>query len=150
MTRGVRASMRTLLVALACAAPPLHAEQFVRAGRFEIHYNAFHADAVPAEVAAAHGIARSRKRALVNVTVLAPQASGLARAAEATVSGSVTNLSGQRQPLVFRAVREAEALYYLAEFPIAGEDRYRFTLAVRPAGASREETIRFEQPLVGR
>ena len=146
--RAARAAMLALW--LAFAAMPLQAEQFVRAGRFEIHYNAFHADAVPAEVAAAHGIARSRNRALVNVTVLSPQASGIAQAAEAAVSGSVANLAGQRQALEFRAVREADAVYYLAEFPIAGEDRYRFTLSVRPAGATRDESIRFEQPLVGR
>lgn len=139
-----------LALGLAAAGTPLHAEQYVRAGAFEIHYNAFHADAVPAAVAAAHGIARSRNRALVNVTVLAPRSEGLATPSEASVTGSVANLAGQRQPLEFRAVREAGALYYLAEFPIAGEDRYRFTLAVRPAGASRDETIRFEQPLVGR
>jgi hypothetical protein len=97
-----------------------------------------------------HGIARSRYRALVNVTVLAPEPSGLARPSEASVRGSVANLAGQRQALEFRAVREADALYYLAEFRIAGEDRYRFELAVRPAGAARAETIRFEQPLEAR
>jgi hypothetical protein len=43
---------------------------------------------------------------------------------------------------------EGDALYYLAEFPIAGEDVYRFELAVTPAGAAHAETIRFEQPLV--
>lgn len=134
--------------ALACA--PAAAEQFVRAAGFEIHYNAFHSDAVPAEVASAHGIARTRSRGLVNVTVLAPRDGGVGHAAEARVAGSVVNLAGQRQALEFRAIREAGALYYLAEFAIAGEDLYRFALEVQPAGAARAESIRFQQPLVGR
>lgn len=137
-------------LALALAPAASWAEQFVRAGGFEIHYNAFHADAVPAEVAAAHGLVRSGNRGLVNVTVLVPVDGGVARPAEASVAGSVTNLAGQRRTLAFRAVREATALYYLADFPIAGEDVYRFALEVVPAGATRPEAIRFEQPLVGR
>ena len=147
MTR-VRATWFFALALLASAAAL--AEQFVRAGGFEIHYNAFHADAVPAEVAAAHGIVRSGNRGLVNVTVLTPVEGAVARPTEASVEGSVSNLAGQRQSLAFRAVREADALYYLADFPIAGEDVYRFTLEVTPAGATRAETIRFDQPLVGR
>lgn len=145
--------MAPLLVALAALAltpSRVRAEQFVRAGGVEIHYNALHADAVPADVAAAHGLVRSGNRGLVNVTVLTPVEGAVARPTEATVSGSVSNLAGQRQSLTFRAVREATALYYLADFPIAGEDVYRFTLDVTPAGASRPEAIRFEQPLVGR
>ena len=137
-------------LALALASPWAGAERFVRAGGVEIHYNAFHADAVPAEVAAAHGLVRSGNRGLVNVTVLTPAAGEVGRPTEAAVSGSVSNLAGQRQALTFRAVREATALYYLADFPIAGEDVYRFALEVTPAGASRAEAIRFEQPLVGR
>ena len=139
-----------LLLAALALAPAAHAEQFVRAGGVEIHYNAFHADAVPAEVAAAHGLVRSGNRGLVNVTVLAPVEGGLARPVEATVAGTVSNLAGQRRALAFRAVREATALYYLAEFDIAGEDVYRFVLEVTPSGAARAETIRFTQPLVGR
>ena len=139
-----------LLAALALAPPAARAEQFVRAGGFEIHYNAFHADAVPAEVATAHGLVRSGNRGLVNVTVLSAGEGGVGRPAEASVTGSVSNLAGQRQSLTFRAVREATALYYLADFPIAGEDVYRFALEVTPAGANRAETIRFDQPLVGR
>ena len=72
------------------------------------------------------------------------------QASEASVAGSVVNLAGQRQALAFRAIREADALYYLAEFAIAGEDLYRFELEVQPARAARAESIRFQQPLVGR
>ena len=143
-----RAALLALAAAFACL--PAAAEQFVRAGPFEIHYNAFHSDAVPAEVASAHGIPRSRSRGLVNVTVLRPGSDGLGRPTAASVTGSVRNLAGQRQPLEFRAVREADALYYIAEFAIAAEDRYRFELSVRADGAARAESIRFEQPLVGR
>ena len=142
------AALVVLAGALACV--PVAAEQFVRAGGFEIHYNAFHSGVVPAEVASAHGIARTRSRGLVNVTVLAPRDGGVGQATEARVAGSVVNLAGQRQALAFRAIREADALYYLAEFAIAGEDLYRFELEVQPARAARAESIRLQQPLVGR
>jgi hypothetical protein len=146
-------SRSLLLAALALSAlAPVaaRAEQFVRAAGVEIHYNAFHADAVPAEVAAAHGIVRSGNRGLLNVTVLTPVEDGVGRPTEASVTGTVSNLAGQRQSLTFRPVREATALYYLADFPISGEDVYRFALEVSPPGASAPVTIRFQQALVGR
>jgi len=128
----------------------VRSEQFLRAGAVEIHYNAFRSDAIPAEVATALEITRSEQRGLVNVSVVHPGTAGQPRGGDAEVTGSVANLAGQRQPLVFRAVREANAQSYLAEFPIAGEDVYRFELEVRPAGATDPLAIRFEQPLVGR
>lgn len=142
-----RARIAALLLG-ALAAGAAHAERFVRSGALEIHYNAIHADAVDPAAARAHGIARSAHRGLVNVSVVARDDAPVPRAVEASVSGAVSNLAGQRQALAFRAVREGEALYYLAEFPIAGEDVYRFELAVAPAGSARVETIRFDQPLV--
>ncbi len=147
----MRALFACVLAASAALAPlPATAEQFLRAGGVDIHYNAFHADAIPADVARTHGIARSRNRGVVNVTVRTTSADGLGRAAQARVTGTVANLAGQVSPLAFREVRERDALYYLAEFAIAGEDRYRFELEVLPTGAARAESIRFEQPLVGR
>lgn len=128
----------------------VRAEQFVRAGGVEIHYNAFRSDAIPAEIAAEMKIARSDRHGLVNVSIVRTGVDGLPRGEDAEVTGSVANLAGQRQPLVFRAVHESNAQSYLAEFPIAGEDVYRFTLEVRPAGAADSRVIRFEQQLVGR
>lgn len=143
----MRAALVAALGVLALVAGAARAERYVRSGGVEIHYNALHADAVDPAAARAHGIARSSHRGLVNVSVVAPGGAAPS-AVEASVSGAVSNLAGQRQALAFRTVREGDALYYLAEFPIAGEDVYRFELAVTPAGAARTETIRFEQPLV--
>lgn len=119
-------------------------------GEFTIHYNALPTTALAADVVGAYGIVRSGNRGLVNVAVLRQRA-GQAEpvAVAATVTGTVRNLLGQQNPLPMREVREQDAIYYLGEFRIRGEERLRFDLRVTPEGAARAIPVRFEHDFVG-
>ena len=137
------------LGALVWGAGDARAESARRFGPYEIHYNAFNADFIPAEVARAHGLPRSKARGLLNVTVLKHRDDGTTAPAEATVAVTVTNLVGQQQTVRMRAIREPDALYYLGEFRIAGQDTYRFDVEVTPGDTARAYALKFSQELFG-
>ena len=115
-------------------------------GIWEVHTSAFRSDFLTAEVATQYGIARSGKRAVVNIAVL--RIDGAAPvAAPARIEGTVRNLVGQMRQLTLRAIREGDALYYIGEFAIAGTDTYRIELILRPEGATRDYRLTHSQNL---
>lgn len=144
---------RRLLMAVLALPALAIAQQGQRAhndGDYSIHYNALPTTALAADVAGAYGIVRSSSRGLVNVAVLRRRpGQDEPVAVAATVTGSVRNLLGQQNPLPMREVREQDAIYYLGEFRIRGEERLRFDLQVTPEGAGRAIPVRFEHDFIG-
>lgn len=137
--------LRGLLgAALALAALPALAEQSVRSGDVVVHYSALPTTSLSPEVARHSGITRSANRALVNVAIRQGQP-GADRALSGQVQIVATNLSGQRSDLQVREVREADAIYYLAQARTAGTDTLAFEIEVLPEGASAPIRIQFTQ-----
>jgi hypothetical protein len=141
----MRAAFALLLFLTATGAPRAENAQTLD-GRWEVHTSAFRSDFLTPEVATQYGIVRSGKRALVNVAILRIDGAEPVAAA-ARIEGTVRNLVGQTQTLSLRAVREAEALYYIGEFAIAGTDTYRIELTLRPDEATRDYRVMFTQNL---
>ncbi|HWU52508.1 MAG TPA: DUF4426 domain-containing protein [Tahibacter sp.] len=122
-------------------------EQLQKFDDYIVHYNALSADMLPAEVAAAYKIARSSKQGLLNIAV---QKTGGAEPVPvaARISGNVANLAGQRSDMTVREIREADAIYYLAEFPVRGSDTLNFDLRITPADSPRSYTLKFSKNYV--
>lgn len=122
-------------------------EQLQKFDEYVVHYNALSADMLPAEVAAAYKIARSSKQGLLNIAV---QKTGGAEPVPvaASISGNVANLAGQRSDMSVREIREADAIYYLAEFPVRGSDTLNFDLRITPADGTRSYTLKFSKNYV--
>ena len=140
-----RAPFTTLLLLVAAAlAPPVLADNSTRAGDYVVHHNAVPAASVAPDVARRYGITRSVNRALINITVRQGEP-GADRAVQATVKLAATNLNGQRQVLRAGEVREGDAVYYLAEARISGNDTLVFELEVTPGGATAPITATFQQ-----
>ncbi|TDX24625.1 uncharacterized protein DUF4426 [Modicisalibacter xianhensis] len=118
------------LALLWLVAGAVQAEQVEHVGRYRIHYSAVNTSFLTPEVAAAYDIQRSKRTALLNVSVLEVQPDGSTQPVAATVEGRVGNLANQSQPLSFRTVREGESIYQLAVFPIQRGEPMRFTLDV--------------------
>lgn len=138
-----------LLAALLRTAPAL-AERSHTDGEYVIHYNALPTTALSPDVARTYGITRSGTRALLNVAVLRQSAGDAEpRPVGAEVAARVRHLTGQSLPIELREVRDQDAIYYIGEFRIRGREDLRFELDVRPEGAGRTITARFEQHLVG-
>lgn len=122
-------------------------EQLQRFDDYVVHYNALSADMLPAEVAAAYKIPRSSKQGLLNIAVQRTDGAEPVAVA-ARISGSVANLAGQRSEMTVREIREADAIYYLAEFPVRGSDTLNFDLRIAPTDSTRSYTLKFSKNYV--
>lgn len=126
------------LFALLLALPAL-AERKQSVGEYEVHYSVFHSSFLQPDIAQATGLVRSKQLGVLNLAVLRN-----GTAVPATVSGSFKNLLSQNSPLSFKQVKEGEAIYYLSQFPVEGQDTLRFELSVQPMGGS-PITLQFSQ-----
>lgn len=122
---------------------PSWAGQFKNIKDAEIHYVAFNSTFLTAKVARSYGLKRNEYSAIINISVLDKSSLGKPATA-AKVSGSVKNLIGQIKTLSFKEIKEGEAIYYLAEFPISHEDNLTFTIDVN-AGNVGSGPLRFSQ-----
>lgn len=116
-------------------APPAQPseESFKEFGNYEVHYNAIRADQIPAEVARAHGIERSKNRVMLNVTILRKDADHAPRKpVKGTVSVDAYNLNGQLKNIEMRQVTEGEAIYYIGTVGISGSEILVFDIKALP------------------
>ena len=97
-------------------------------GEYTIHYSAFNADFLSPSVARAYGIQRSKNRAVLNITVLKKIDSGLPKGIQAKVTGSAVTVYQKARPLRFREVKDQDAYYYIAEFPVTNEETLNFKI----------------------
>lgn len=114
-----------------CLALPALAERKYSFDDVDVHYSAFNSSFLQPQIAAAAGLTRAGSQGVLNIAVLRN-----GKPIVATVSGQVRNLMGQLNNLSFRQVREGDAVYYLAQFPI-GEETLSFSINVQAAGGPR-------------
>ena len=88
---------------------------------YEIHYTTFKSTLIPAKVATAHGITRSDRRIVTNISIRKDN-----QAVAAILTGTTRNLLSQLFQLNFVEVTEPGAIYYLANQLIDEKDTLRF------------------------
>ena len=119
--------LKLLLLLFCCLGSlPSFAARYLDHGEHRIHFTTFSSLIIPADVASAHAIVRSKKRIVLNLSVLKQGVP-----ATASISGHVINLLNQRFELVFDEINEAEAVYYLASYLALEHDILRFNLDVQ-------------------
>ncbi|NVD05597.1 DUF4426 domain-containing protein [Vibrio sp. JPW-9-11-11] len=133
----------TTLLLTALFAMPTWAGQFKTIKDVEVHYSAFNSTFLTAKVARSYQLKRNGYSAIINISVLDNSQAGKP-ATTATLSGSARNLIGQTRELQFRQVKEGDAIYYLAEFPISDQEQLTFNLDVN-AGIKGAGTLKFSQ-----
>lgn len=131
------------LLALAAALPASGAG-FLRSGDLRVHFNALPSTELTPEVARQYGVTRSANRALVNISVRRGEP-GADVAVPAQVTVAATNLAGQRQDVRMREVRDGDALYYLGEARVAGQDTLTFEIEVVVDGEPKPMGATFRQ-----
>lgn len=112
---------------------------------YTIFHNILRTDILTPEVAARYGIRRSPKRAMLNVSVRQMDGSLVGLPATARVVAHSRTLIGQRTELEMRELREADAIYYINEFPIHNGLDLTFELEVTPAASGQTHSISFRQ-----
>ncbi len=132
----------TLLILFAGLAP---AENVTRANGYAVHHNALTTDSLSAEVARNYGIRRSTSRGMVNIAVIRESAGTTGTPVQAKVKVVARNLMGQKRDIPVREIREGEAIYYIADFPVAHREHLIFEIEVLPKGEVHPLNARFEQ-----
>lgn len=110
------------------------AENATRTGGYTIHHNAITTDSLPVQVATAYGLQRSKSRGLLNVSVLRDEPGKMGTPVRAEIRAVAKTLYGQIRPIELREVIEDQAIYYIADFPVAHREILRFELEVMPEG----------------
>lgn len=121
---------------------PSQAEIKKTLGSWEVHYIAFTSTFLTPEIARANKILRSKKNALVNISVL-DRRSKEAQAVEMT--GTARNLLGTLKPLTFKEVVEGDAIYYLASVPFSHKEVLRFDINIKQG--STTQNLKFQQTM---
>lgn len=121
------------------------AGQFKTIKDAEVHYVVFNSTFMTPQIARSYGLKRNEFTATVNVSVL-DRASAGKPAMAVRIEGSAKNLIGQTRTLEFKEIKEGDAIYYLAQFPIVNEDTYKFTIDI-DAGNKGRGPISFSQKL---
>jgi hypothetical protein len=119
----------TLAAILLMFTPLSYAEQLIESDKYEIHYNAFNTMIVPSDTAQTYGFTRARNRALLNISVLDRATK---TPLSAVVSGTRSNIVGQVLPLEFQKIKEANAIYYIAQLRFSEAELWRFDLSIQP------------------
>lgn len=141
---SLRFLMPALMLLLAMALPA-QAEQYREFGDYRIHYSAFKSDLISPEVAKAHGLTRSRYRAIVNITVQKKSGENGFEPARARVEGTARDAYSKLHTLKMQEIREGTVVYYLAELPIVDQQRLNFEIRVIPEGEKVAHSIEFER-----
>lgn len=124
-----RAILSALILTLAFIGN-VSAEQKQKVGNFDIHYVAFGSTFLTPSIAKSYGIKRSSYTGIINVSVLDTSQDGNPPVA-VEISGIANNLLDARINLAFREIREADAIYYVAEVPYRDDQEINFKLAIK-------------------
>lgn len=124
----------------------VQAENATHAGGYSIHHNALTTDNLSAEVTRAYGIVRSNSRGMINISVIHEKPGTTGAPVTAQITLKAKNLVGQkRDDIQLREVREQNAIYYIADFPVANHEHLVFDLDVIPEGETHPLHARFDQ-----
>jgi len=134
------AALLSLLVS-----PTIQAEQSKVFGSYTVHYSAFTTDNLTSSVAKLYNIPRSKKRALLNISVLKKTADGSSKPTRAIIKGTATNLSQQLRELEPREISEKGAIYYIAETPVDNAEILKYRLEITPQGEKTTYTLSFQE-----
>lgn len=108
-------------------------------GPLDVHYNIFNSTFLQPETANAVGLNRSKNQAVINVSMVKD-----AKGQKGAVTGNFKNLLGQTETLTFKEIDEGDAVYYLAQFAITGQEILRFELQVTDADG-KTHLLKFNQ-----
>lgn len=139
----IRSAMLAAVV-LALNTTAAQALQAVEFGEYIIHYNAFTADMLDPPVAKAHGIQRSQNRGVLTVAIQR-KPGHVPADVPAQVKAQARTQNQQLRPMEVREIRDGQAIYYLADFPVRNEEVLDFEVNVQPQQASEPYTLRFRQ-----
>lgn len=121
------------------------AENFKDFGDYVIHFNAISTDQLAPEVARTYDIVRSKHKAMLNIAIIRKVEGTLGKSVPGRVEARAANLTGQLKDIALRRIAEGEAIYYIAEMPVANGETLIFDVDVLPENETARFSFRFKQ-----
>jgi hypothetical protein len=118
-------------------------------GDYEVHFNAISTDRLSPEIAKNYNIVRSKNRAMLNISIIKKVAGTPGVPVPGTVAVQVANLNGQIKDFTLREIKEAEAVYYIADIPVSNGEQLVFTVDVTPANETNRYSVKFNRQFYG-
>jgi hypothetical protein len=158
MTRIACLSLGATLLLAACSEPGTDnaqnqtdndvlpaTESIKEFGDYVVYFNALSTDLLDADIAGEYEIIRSKNRVLLNIVMEHRPAIGVPTVVPGLVKASAANLNGQLRNLLTREIREADAIYYIAETQVVNGESLIFTIEATPESASTPLVVRFQK-----
>lgn len=114
-------------------------------GDYVVHFSAMSTDTLQPEVARTYNIARSKNRAMLNISIVKKVAGTIGQSVTADVRLTANNLTGQVKNMVLRKIQEGDAIYYIGDVPVANAETLIFNLSVTPDGETDSYSVRFSR-----
>jgi hypothetical protein len=114
-------------------------------GDYVLYFNAMSTDQLQPEVARAYNIARSKSRAMLNVSIVKTSDGGLGSPVNAKVNVSAANLTGQIKNLTLRQIQEGDAVYYIGDVAVANGETLVFDINAIPENETTPFNVRFSR-----
>ncbi len=115
-----------LLVSLFFSVATL-AEQKETLGDWDVHYIAFDSTFITPDIAKHYGIVRSKYNGVINISVLNTESQ---IAQSAVLTGTARNLLGVSKKLLFKEIKEGDAIYYLAVIAFSDQETFRISVDI--------------------
>lgn len=140
-TQAVRllAALMLMLAASSSAWPQAHTRQF---GDYTLRVSTAGTQNLSPETAREHGIERSPRRAVLNVTVLTKEA-GVDKTVPAKVQAYVRNLSGHRRDIDMRETLAGGRVSYMGTYDFVHGEVLDFTITAQPEGSSETMSMSY-------
>lgn len=134
-----------LLLSCALACHSSQAEEQFELGEYTLYYTLFNSTFVPADIARAYKLKRSKYEWLLNVVV---SKNGEHGGVPVKLSGHNKNLMAQQKLLRFNEIKETGTVYYLAPVRVSGEDVLHFELNVVLPNQTEPHTVKFTDKVI--
>lgn len=131
------------LLWLGCLSAPAWAEQYQAIKDLEVHYSAFNSSFLTPATASQYHLTRNGYTGILNISVLNRAKAGKP-STTAEIEASGKTLLGKIIPLTFKRIKQGDAQYYLAQFPIRNQENISFTINI-DAGEKGSGAIKFSQ-----
>lgn len=139
---GQDASQETQMVQPAPEPDNLASKDF---GDYVVHFNAISTDQLSSEIARTYNIVRSKKRAMLNVSIVKKEVGSIGRSVPGSVSATAVNLTGQLKNLSLRQIQEGDAVYYIGDIAVANGETLIFNVDVTPMNETSRFSVRFSR-----
>ncbi|MEO0437244.1 MAG: DUF4426 domain-containing protein [Pseudomonadota bacterium] len=145
--RASRSAISVVLIVVAFTAPSAMAQLSERFGPYELHFSVVNTTFIEPEVAAQYGLARGKRRAILNLSLREHLEDGNTVAREMDLKGLSWDLTERQDFFDFIQVIEGPAIYYIGEFKFLNREWRYFEVDFQPENDGETFNYKFKHQM---